>query len=92
MDIQLRDEHYVKLMRDFDVYGMALYIGQGITPEELSDSFCRLPWGCIITSHGDLSFDRIFQEAGKRNVTTCTKREEVTGRVFQSNKFYVTHL
>lgn len=92
MDTQLRDEHYVKLMRDFDVYGMALYIGQGITPEELSDSFCRLPWGCIITSHRDLSFDRIFQEAGKRNVTTCTKREEVTGRVFQSNKFYVTHL
>lgn len=92
MDTQLRNELYIKLMRDFDVYGMALYIGQGIAPEDLSESFCQLPWGCVITSHRDLSFDQIFQEAGKRNVTTCVEREDITGRFFSPNQFYITHL
>ena len=55
MEMQFQDEVYVKLLRDFDIYGMALYIGQGIDPEELTESFCRLPWGCVITSYRNFS-------------------------------------
>lgn len=92
MEMQFQDEVYVKLLRDFDIYGMALYIGQGIDPEELTESFCRLPWGCVITSYRNLEVDKVFKIAGKLNVTRCIDCDGIIGRVFQPQKFYVAHL
>lgn len=92
MDTSLCDELYTKLLRDFEVYGMVLYIGQGIKTEDLSDSFCQLPWGAVITSHRSLDFDKIFAATGTRNVTSCSERDDIIGRVIQPHKFYVAHL
>lgn len=86
-----REQLRLNLLYAFNRQNMVLYVGKGITDEELSEHIYHLSWSCILTSRCDDGFVTSFASA------SCQPRiyassDELPANLFNHREMPVIHL
>lgn len=77
-----------EIISSFKTNYQVLYLGQGITPEDLSREVCELPWACILTSLRDVDIITQYFSQENRRIIEHTE-DTLSENPFQMDKLNV---
>lgn len=80
-----------EIISSFKTNYQVLYLGQGITPEDLSREVCELPWACILTSLRDVDIITQYFSQENRRIIEHTE-DTLSENPFQMDKLNVLRI